>query len=95
MEFDEVFCGLPASVNEKPREPWVSRKLEDIITCALTFIVLQIDKKIIGTRIKRAFLIYHKMSLLHDLCFFFASNVSKLKVIFSKCQQVIEIFIWN
>ena len=71
MKFDEVFCGLPASVNEKPREPWVSRKLEDIITCALTFIVLQIDKKIIEIRIKRAFLIYHKMSLLHDLCFFF------------------------
>ena len=45
MEFDGAFSGLPASVNEKPREPWVSRKLEDIIMCGLSFIVLQIDKK--------------------------------------------------
>ena len=86
MEFDGAFCGLPASVNEKPTEPWVSRKLEDIIMYGLSFIVLQIDKKIIEIRIKRAFLIHHKVSLLHDLCIFFASNVSKLKVIFSKCQ---------
>ena len=93
MEFDGVFCGFPGSVNEKLREPWISRKLEDIITCALTFIVLQIDKKIIEIRIKRAFLIYHKMLLLHDLCIFFASNVSKLKILFSKFQQVIETFI--
>ena len=71
MEFDGVFCGLPASVNEKPREPWISRKLEDIITCALTFTVVRIDKKIIEIRIKRAFLIYRKMSFLHDLCIFF------------------------
>ena len=70
MEFDGAFSGLPASVNEKPRETWVSRKLEDIIMCGLSFIVLQIDKKVIEIRIKRAFLIYHKMSLLHDLCIF-------------------------